>query len=53
MRAIDMPKISGRSDRFDEAMVAFAAAYVDRPERDHVPLKTAVRQGKITVNRKS
>jgi uncharacterized protein (DUF2252 family) len=39
----------GSSDEFDEAMADFGVAYADQTERDHAELKTAVRNGKITV----
>lgn len=39
----------GKSDKFDEAMGAFAVAYADQAERDHEALKVAVRAGRIAV----
>jgi len=39
----------GESDRFDTAIVAFAAAYADQTERDHAALKKVARQKRIKV----
>ena len=39
----------GRSDRFDKAIAAFAAAYADQSERDHAALKKAARSGRVEV----
>jgi len=41
----------GTSPRSDDAMGEFAVAYADQVERDHAPLKAAVRRGKIEVYR--
>jgi uncharacterized protein (DUF2252 family) len=41
--------LGSTSDVFDVAMGQFALAYADQAERDYTALKTAVRQGKITV----
>jgi len=37
----------GKSDRFDQAMVAFSEAYADRTEQDHAALSAAVADGRI------
>jgi hypothetical protein len=37
----------GKSDAFDDALVAFATAYADQTEKDHAALERAVRIGKI------
>jgi uncharacterized protein (DUF2252 family) len=37
----------GRSDAFDLAMMAFASAYADQTERDHLVLVKAVRSGQL------
>lgn len=37
----------GRSDLFDEAMVAFSMAYADQNEKDHAALERAVRKGRV------
>ena len=42
----------GSSDKFDEAVGDFSVAYADQAERDHATLKEAVRQGKVTADRK-
>jgi hypothetical protein len=39
----------GGSDRFDQAIAQFAAAYADQNERDYGTLKVAAAAGKITV----
>jgi hypothetical protein len=39
----------GSSDQFDEAMGDFGVAYANQAERDYAALKTAVRNGIITV----
>ncbi len=39
----------GKSDRFDEAIADFSAAYADQTERDHKRLKKAVRDGRLEV----
>lgn len=39
----------GTSDKFDEAMGAFAIVYADQAERDHAALKAEVRAGRIAV----
>jgi hypothetical protein len=39
----------GRSEKFDEAIAAFAIAYADQTERDHRALEQAVRVGKVEV----
>jgi hypothetical protein len=41
----------GRSDRFDEAMVAFASDYADLTERDHARLVAAIAAGRIAAER--
>ncbi|WP_320668739.1 DUF2252 domain-containing protein [Patulibacter defluvii] len=41
----------GGGDRFDRAMVAFAAAYADRNEADHRALLAAEQRGAIAVER--
>ena len=37
----------GRSDVFDEALVAFSMAYADQNEKDHAALERAVRKGRV------
>ena len=37
----------GKSDAFDNAIAAFAAAYADQTERDHQALAAAVKSGRI------
>src|SRR5262249_10874451 len=37
----------GTSDRFEEAIAAFSAAYADQCERDHEALVRAVRSGRV------
>lgn len=39
----------GRRDRFDRAMVEFAARYADQNERDHQALRRAVDDGRVTA----
>jgi uncharacterized protein (DUF2252 family) len=39
----------GKSDRFDRAIAAFAAAYADLNERDHQALVEAVGSGRVTA----
>lgn len=39
----------GRSDRFDDAIVAFAAAYADQNERDHDEFIRAIKSGKLVT----
>jgi hypothetical protein len=39
----------GKSDKFDEAIADFSAAYADQTERDHETLINAVKAGKIEV----
>ena len=39
----------GKSDKFDQAIAAFAVAYADQSERDHESLMEAVREGKLEV----
>ena len=39
----------GKSDTFDRAMAAFAAAYADQNERDYEALKAAVAGGRLTA----
>jgi uncharacterized protein (DUF2252 family) len=39
----------GKSEAFDNAIVAFCTAYADQTERDHAALKRAARQKKISV----
>ena len=51
-RSGEPAKISGylgKSDRFDEAIADFAAAYADQAERDHKVLEKAVRDGRLKV----
>jgi hypothetical protein len=46
----DAAKVSGylgKSDAFDRAVAAFAAAYADQTERDHAALKDAVGSGRL------
>jgi uncharacterized protein (DUF2252 family) len=37
----------GRSDSFDRAVTAFAAAYADQTEADHAALVKAIKQGRV------
>lgn len=37
----------GKSDKFDRAIAAFAAAYADQAERDHERMRQAVREGRL------
>jgi uncharacterized protein (DUF2252 family) len=37
----------GKSDIFDQSLVAFSKAYADQNERDHAALERAVRRGKV------
>ncbi|NCC35757.1 MAG: DUF2252 domain-containing protein, partial [Chloroflexia bacterium] len=37
----------GKSERFDEAITAFAEQYADQTERDHEALAIAVKEGRI------
>lgn len=39
----------GQSDKFDEAIAEFSAAYADQSERDHQVLMQAAREGKLEV----
>jgi hypothetical protein len=39
----------GKSDTFDRAIAAFAAAYADQDERDYEALKAAVTSGRVTA----
>jgi hypothetical protein len=39
----------GKSDVFDQALAGFAEAYADQNERDHVLLKEAVKEGRVTA----
>jgi hypothetical protein len=39
----------GKSDRFDQAIAEFAAAYADRNERDHRALVQSIADGKIAA----
>lgn len=39
----------GKSDKFDNAIAQFAAAYADQSERDHEVMLQAVRAGKLEV----
>ena len=41
----------GRSDVFDQAVAAFAAAYADQNERDYASLEAAVASGRLTAER--
>lgn len=43
--------LGSSSDAFDTAMGRFAVAYADQTERDHAALETAVRQGRISVDK--
>ncbi|HEV3119063.1 MAG TPA: DUF2252 domain-containing protein, partial [Gemmataceae bacterium] len=40
----------GKSERFDNAVAAFALAYADQTERDQEAMVTAVRSGRLVVN---
>ena len=37
----------GGSDKFDQAIAAFAETYADQNERDHAALQAAVKEGRI------
>lgn len=37
----------GKSDRFDQAIADFAAAYADQTEQDHACMVKAVRAGRL------
>ncbi len=37
----------GKSDVFDESLVAFSVAYADQNEKDHAAFKRAIRAGKV------
>jgi hypothetical protein len=37
----------GSSDRFDDALVGYAAAYADQAERDFAVFKAAIRSGRL------
>jgi hypothetical protein len=39
----------GKSERFDEAVTAFAEQYADQTTRDHAALATAVKEGRIVA----
>ena len=39
----------GKSDAFDQAIVAFSTAYADQTERDHAALEKAARKGRLEV----
>lgn len=39
----------GKSERFDEAVAAFAEQYADQTERDHAALLTAVQAGRVVA----
>jgi uncharacterized protein DUF2252 len=39
----------GRSDVFDQAMVAFAETYADQNERDYDTLEKAIESGRVEV----
>jgi uncharacterized protein (DUF2252 family) len=39
----------GKSDRFDQALAAFAQAYADQAERDYERLTAAIKQGEVQV----
>jgi uncharacterized protein (DUF2252 family) len=41
----------GATDKFDNAVADFAAAYADQNERDHAQLVAAVRAGQLSVER--
>ena len=45
--AVTLSGYMGKSDAFDRAIAAFAAAYADQNEKDHAALKRAVREGKV------
>ena len=40
----------GKSERFDAAIAAFAEAYADQTERDHVALLAAVKSGRVAAD---
>ena len=40
---------AGKSERFDDAIAAFAKAYADQTERDHEALGRAAKEGRIKV----
>lgn len=46
-RSIMLSGYMGKSDAFDQALAAFAAAYADQNERDHAALDRAVRKGEV------
>ena len=48
-RRIAIAAYLGKSDTFDRAIAAFAAAYADQNERDYKALRTAVASGRITA----
>jgi hypothetical protein len=37
----------GKSDAFDEAIVAFSTAYADQNEKDHAVMERAVKKGAL------
>jgi hypothetical protein len=37
----------GSSERFEQALSAYAIAYADQTERDHAALREAVAQGRV------
>jgi uncharacterized protein (DUF2252 family) len=41
----------GKSDKFDDAIAAFAKAYADQTERDYETFRAAVKQGRIEVRK--
>jgi hypothetical protein len=43
----------GKSEAFDKAIAAFAAAYADQNEKDHAALKKAIRAGKVKAQYES
>jgi len=47
--AIAIGAYLGSSSRFDNAMIAFAEAYADQNERDHLALRAAVTSGRIAA----
>jgi hypothetical protein len=43
----------GKSDAFDDAIVAFSTAYADQNEQDHAALDRAVRSGKVKADKRT
>jgi len=48
--AVQISSYLGTSDRFDQAMAAFAAAYAQANERDHASLLQAIADGRIEAS---